>query len=244
MKKYALILVAAFVAMAQSVSAQVDHDDFGVWTTVEVKKDFGKKFDISAEAELRTQDYSQAVERWTVGLGASYKLVSWLKADIGYRFIDKQQLQEVTRKGNVVDNYWSPRHRVYASLTGKVKFGRFEFSLRERYQLTCRGEQYVTKWNAESVEIDPERVKAKNESVLRSRLGVDWNIRKSPFTPFASCEMHNVISDNWEIEKLRWIIGTKYKFNKRHSIEASYVFQDVNYDYNQHILSLGYCYKF
>ena len=57
MKKYALILVAAFMAMAQSVSAQVDHDDFGVWTTVEVKKDFGKKFDISAEAELRTQDY-------------------------------------------------------------------------------------------------------------------------------------------------------------------------------------------
>ena len=236
------MLVAAFVAMAQSVSAQVDHHDFGVWTTVEVKKDFGKKFDIAAEAELRTQDYSRAVERWTIGLGASYKIVSWLKADIGYKFIDKQQLQEA-KKNYTIDSYWSPRHRVYASLTGKLKLGRFELSLRERYQLTCRGEQPIVMWDKEGNLVDKTQ-DAKNESVLRSRLGVDWNIRKSPFTPFASCEMHNVISDNWEIEKLRWIIGTKYKFNKQHSIEVSYVFQDVNYDYKQHILSLGYCYKF
>lgn len=244
MKKYVLILVAAFMVMAQSVSAQAEHDEFGVWTTVEVKKDFSKKFDVSAEAEFRTQDNCKAIERWTLGIGASYKLLSWLKADAGYKFIDKQELQEVTRKGNIIDNYWSPRHRAYVSLTGKYKIGRFEFSLRERYQFTHRIEQSVAKWGRDGSVKEDELVKAKNESALRSRIGVEWDLRKSPFTPFASCEMHNIISDNWEIEKLRWIIGSKYKFNKKHAIEVSYVFQDINYAYDQHILSVAYNFKF
>lgn len=244
-KKYAFLLALALgFANQHNASAQSTHDDFGVWTTVEAKKDINKKFDISAEVELRTQDNSQAIERWTIGLGASYKLLSWLKADAGYKFIDKQQLEEVTKKGNIISDYWSPRHRVYASLTGKYKIGRIEFSLRERYQFTHRNEKSVAKWDNDGSPKEDELVKSKDESALRSRLGVEWDLRKSPFTPFASCELHNIISDNWELEKIRWIIGTKYKFDKKHSIEVSYIFQDINYAYDDHILSVGYSFKF
>ena len=73
----------------------------------------------------------------------------FLKADGGYTFIYSHRPGEMTKKGNYVSDYWSPRHRMYLSLTGKLNWQRFEFSLRERYQYTYRTSQLVSKYDGD-----------------------------------------------------------------------------------------------
>ena len=36
---------------------------------------------------MRTRDHLKAVDRWSVGVSVSYKLLSWLKASAGYTLL-------------------------------------------------------------------------------------------------------------------------------------------------------------
>lgn len=129
-----ITLLAVFLCtMVAGVYAQ--SDDFGIWTSAEVKKKIFPGFDASVEGEFRTRDGVDNVERWSAGAGVAYRITSFLKADGGYTFIYSHRPGEMTKKGNYVSDYWSPRHRMYLSLTGKLNWQRFEFSLRERYSI-------------------------------------------------------------------------------------------------------------
>ena len=131
----------------------------------------------------------------------------FLKADGGYTFIYSHRPGEMTKKGNYVSDYWSPRHRMYLSLTGKLNWQRFEFSLRERYQYTYRTSQLVSKYDGDdgSQKAD-EEITGKGKNVLRSRLQAEWNIKKSRFAPYASCELYHSMSDSWALDKTRWTL--------------------------------------
>ena len=106
-------------------------------------------FDASLEGEFRTRDGLQTVERWSGSAGVSYKMFRWLKASAGYTFIHYYHPMEVTKKGNYIPEYWQPKHRVNLSLTGKVDWRRFTFSLRERWQYTYRPSQSVPKFDGD-----------------------------------------------------------------------------------------------
>ena len=122
-----ITLLAVFLCtMVAGVYAQ--SDDFGIWTSAEVKKKIFPGFDASVEGEFRTRDGVDNVERWSAGAGVAYRITSFLKADGGYTFIYSHRPGEMTKKGNYVSDYWSPRHRMYLSLTGKLNWQRFEFS--------------------------------------------------------------------------------------------------------------------
>ena len=73
-------------------------DDFGVWTSAEVKKKIFSGFDASLEGEFRTRDGLQTVERWSGSAGVSYKMFRWLKASAGYTIIHYYHPMEVTKK--------------------------------------------------------------------------------------------------------------------------------------------------
>ncbi|KAA5436150.1 DUF2490 domain-containing protein, partial [Bacteroides cellulosilyticus] len=114
-----ITLLAVFLCtMVAGVYAQ--SDDFGIWTSAEVKKKIFPGFDASVEGEFRTRDGVDNVERWSAGAGVAYRITSFLKADGGYTFIYSHRPGEMTKKGNYVSDYWSPRHRMYLSLTGKL----------------------------------------------------------------------------------------------------------------------------
>lgn len=216
-----------------------------LWTSAEMKFGLTKGLSGFAEGEFRTSDGMVGTERWTASAGLDYKPLKWLKMSAGYKYIHRHMESRITRKGNVVAGYWQPRHRTSFSLTGSCSWNRFTFSLRERYQYTYSTEQSVAKWDGDdgSAKTD-ELIEASHKHVLRSRLKVEYNIRKSGFTPFASCEIYNSMS-GFSYEKMRWTLGADYKFNKHHSLSAfyRYIHQSDDDDPNGHVIGIGYSFK-
>lgn len=244
MKSYKFIIIQLFalLCVAQPMSAQ--SDDFGIWTSIEVKKKLTSRLSASVEGEYRTRDGVSETDRWAGSVGVDYKLFSWLKASAGYTYIYNHEDDRETNKGNIVSSYWQSKHRFNVSLTGSVEWNRFTFSLRERWQYTYRPEKYVSKYASDGVTAkDDELVNGKGKNVLRSRIGVDYDIRKCPINPFASCELYH--SDSG-LEKTRWTVGAEYKLSKKHAFELYYRYQDKDDDdeTNGHVLGIGYRFKF
>lgn len=245
MKKKIYMAVALLLLPLTNLLAQ--SDDFGIWTSAEVQKKLGNHWSAGIEAEFRTQDGLSDVERWAGTVDVGYKFNDYLKADAAYTYIYRHVESRTTSKGNVVSDYWSPRHRFSFALTGSVKWSRLEFSLRERYQITHRTEQTASKYDGDDGSQKADEVVAgKTRSLLRSRLQVEWDIKKSRFKPYVSCELFNLINDDWSLDKTRLTIGTAYKFNKKHSLDVYYRYQDQSDDdeSNGHVIGVAYKFKF
>lgn len=287
------LLLATSVVVAQS--------DFGVWTSIEASTKLNKQLELSLEGEYRTQDMASQTERIATGISLSYKnkKVPFLKADVGYSVMSMYGLGETTIKYrtdndgnyklykdgtpipkhmNVDAPYWYTRHRATASLTGSFKWGRFKFSLRERYQFTHRMGAYCERerwYHNPAYEIfydeypellspllpeyildeDPESEdysymtdtkKVKSDHKLRTRLAVSYDIKKSPFEPFAELEVYNELDNSFAYNKVRYTVGTDYKINKEHKLTVYYRYQDyADVDgVSGHILGIGYSLEF
>lgn len=240
-------LVGCLLLLCMAGKSYAQGDDFGVWTSAEVKKKIFSGFDASLEGEFRTRDGLQTVERWSGSAGVSYKMFRWLKASAGYTFIHYYHPMEVTKKGNYIPEYWQPKHRVNLSLTGKVDWRRFTFSLRERWQYTYRPSQSVPKYDGDDGSMkNDEYISGKGKNVLRSRLQVEYNIRKCAFTPYTSCELSHSLNEIGAFEKLRWTLGTEWKLSKKHALDFYYLYQNKADDdeANGHVIGAGYSFKF
>lgn len=216
-----------------------------LWTSAAFKTSFGKNWGVGAEAEYRTHDGLKSSERVTFGVSGEYKQ-RYFKVDAGYKYMLGHTLEETTKKGNIVPPYWIGRHRAYVSLTGRVKLGRFELSLRERYQFTHRLGKWVPKFEGDGVtQKEDEWVSPKDKNVLRSRLQCDYNIRKSPFTPYVGIEMYNDLGSGFSVEKVRYTVGSEYKINKKNRVELFYRFvQGVGAgNSNSNVIGVGYSFK-
>ncbi len=242
MKGNKLFIIGASLLLFADIQAQ---SNFGIWNSAEIKKNIFRGLDASFEGEFRTSDGIKEVERWTLSPSISYRICPYLKTEAKYTFIYKQEESRTTKKGNYIPSYWSPRHRFSYSLTGSYTWNRWEFSLRERYQFTRRTAMSVSKYGENGSKKADEYINAKSKHVLRSRVQVAWDIRKSPFTPYASCELYHNI-EGWAAEKTRWSVGTTYKLNKKHSFDLLYCYQNHADDdeASGHVLSLGYKFKF
>ena len=147
----ALLLSALFIlAPLCNANAQATEDEFGIWATVEASKKINKKFKVVGDVEFRTYDFVNNIERAAIGVKLEYKILKWLKSNVGYQFHYKHNPEETSIKDPVYDeegnfagneynidnDYWVIRNRVYATISGEYKVGRFEFGLRERLQYT------------------------------------------------------------------------------------------------------------
>lgn len=236
-----IFLVAMVSMMGLSASAQ------SLWTSVECKVKVAKGLSASVEGENRTADGLGGAERWAVSAGLDYKALPWLKLSGGYTYIYQYTDSRTTKKGNIISGYWQPRHRALLAITGSYEWNRFTFSLRERYQYTHRSGKNVAKYDGDDgSQKDDEYIEAKNKQVLRSRLEVDYSIRKSGFTPFVSAELYNDLDNGMAKDKVRWTVGTEYKINKRRSVNAFYRYIDKvdDDDSNNHVIGVGYQLRF
>lgn len=269
------LLAALSVLCATNLLAQ---DDFGVWTSVSAEKSFGKKFSIDAGVENRLQENATKALRWDFGLGASYKVTKFLKLGAGYTYIRGRNLQEVkprykkdgvTVNGYNVDHeFWRNKHRLYFDVTGKVAWGRFTFSLRERYLYThynkaeCLRDKYRTLLQdgytgdtyiyngTEFMEYEQttDQKKAKDKHALRSRLQVEYNIKGLPLNPYASYEVTNDLGDKLRYDKSRVCAGIEWKVTKKHILDFGYIYQTESDNdegnNNIHAIKVGYTFKF
>ena len=164
-----------------------------------------------------------------------------------YTYIYYNHPSEITNKGNVIPEYWQPKHRFYFQLTGKVSLNRFTFSLRERWQYTYRPSQSVSKFDGDDGSPkDDEYVKGKGKNVLRSRLQATYNIPKCSLTPYASCELTHLLNDKGAIDKTRWTLGVEWKLSKHHGLDFYYLYQNHadEDEANGHVIGAGYTFKF
>ena len=262
-----LFATVILVAPTHNISAQESSDEFGVWGTFEFSKKVNKKTKFVIDAEVRSVEAVSNLERIAVGGKLDYKIKEWkeldrlgsqieLKANVGYSFIYGHYLSEKSLKDdveedlrpynyNIDDAYWAARNRVYLTLTGEFKVGRFEFSLRERLQYTHTGSATTTEtkyrreeiidikgehvgWNDEIKGPEPEFKEAKENLSLRSRFSVKYDIPNCKINPFASAELYTRL-DKWQLfDKARYRAGAAYKVNKKNTVSLYYLYQDVN----------------
>lgn len=272
-KKIAACAAALVLSLTPACDLFADGDDFGIWGSLEAKKKLTEKLDLNIEAELRTTDGVQQMDRRSLGVGMGYDLLKWLKADIGYVYIHSFNAEETKIKDlafeneteqfhnyNVDHSYWEKRDRLYIALTADWKIGRVKFSLRERlqYQHThdalTQEDKYRYNFAASDdpeaippleVNSDAELKEGKHETTLRSRLTAKWDIKKCKFTPFASVELFSR-TDEWRgHDKLRYRLGTDYKIDKENKISVYYLFQDNHSSSSPagHAIGVGYSFE-
>lgn len=190
---------------------------------------------------------------------------------------------EWTRGYNLIDE-WYPRHRFSAEAIGSIKLWKWlKVSLRERYQLTHR-----RAWTAEKFEhrenyqkqmdfdedwneiywydvyvtdrTEPKEYPALTDQMLRSRLKLEMDKKRCPFSPYVSAEFHNNVGvgEHMLLQKIRTAAGCSYKFRKHNEVSLSYLITFNIYDIEEdeatrqtvrlhdrlHAISLGYNYSF
>ncbi len=241
MKKLKLI-IALLALTPAAASAQA------LWLDAGASASITKHLGASVEGEWRSADGIDATSRWSIDAGLDYKICPWLKGAVSYTYIDQRNPSTVTRKGNIVDSFWQSRHRLNVSLTGKLKVDRFTFSLRERYQLTHREGVTVAKRDTDGTPKTPEYEGGDNKSVLRSRLQVEYDIRKCPVTPYVSFEIYNSLNDGFATDKTRYTVGADYKINKHNTVGVYYRYIHENGGWDdgdaRNVIGASYTYKF
>ena len=144
------------LAVLMTVSINVTASDFGTWLGAEAEKKVGK-FSFELGAGFRAQNNMKSVERWDASFGISYKPFKFLKFAVGYNYIYQYRIEEkrnhydeyeqayedrpseIIREYdgyNINKPYWRSKNRFKFDITGDVNIGRFNISLRERYQFT------------------------------------------------------------------------------------------------------------
>lgn len=224
----------------------------GLVVGAEAEKKVNKKLSVELEAEMRTRNDFKTMDRWKFGIGASYKLTPWLKANAGYNLLNSNFREDISYKSSGDLNKWRPsywgiKHRVYASLTGSYKFkNNIRLSLRERWQYTYRPEKTVQRWDFDDEEWQDKIRSAKGKNQLRSRFEISYDKKRALLTPYASIELYN----SWAIEKIRYTVGTDIRLTKQHSLGLFYRYQNMknvvadDYDPDMHYIGLGYKLKF
>ena len=249
MQKYRLLTVVLIAAMSMPLLAQ---SEGGLIVDAEAEKKINKQWSIGVEADLRTRNNFKTMDRWGVGVGASYKFNKWLKADAGYKLLDYNMHEKISYKTSGDYNHWRPsywglKHRVYAGLTGSYKFSNnIKLSLRERWQYTYRPEKTVKRWDFDDEQWEDKVRSSKGKNQLRSRFEISYDKKRALFTPYASIELYNA----WGIEKIRYTAGTDIRLSKQHSLSAFYRYQNPrhvdegDYDPDMHYIGVGYKFKF
>lgn len=248
------LIALSIVPMA--VSAQ---SDFGIWTSIGAEKKINKKWSVGLEGEWRTRNNLHTNDRWSVGVDGTYKPLKWLKFGAGYTLIynniekityhdDADEIGQANYgKPNKRANYWGVRHRFHVEATGDVDLGRFNLSLRERWQYYYRPEKTVDeRYDYDDDEMDgkPKTYSGKGKNVLRSRLQVAYDIPNCTVEPYVSGEIYN----SWEINKARYTAGAEWKITKQHVVDLYYRYQKSYNDDDEtaehHILGISYKFKF
>lgn len=150
---------------------------------------------------------------------------------------------------------WRGRHRTSLSLTAGYKPNkRWSFSWREMLQYThfnrktTQMDRYrVDDEDEDVLNLEEDNVKqfeAKDKVVLRSRLGVAYNIRHCPVDPYASAEYGCGL--HYQANKWKFTAGADIKLNKQNVFEVFYRYQteDDDDEPNGHLLGIGYNFKF
>ena len=222
------VLTALLISVfAKAADSNDDYGNVGGSVEVDITKRIIKGLELSVEEEIRFRDNFTDVERFSTSADLSYKPCKYLKAGAAYNLINLNHI----KKG------WEIRHRYYFYATGSYKLGRSKLSQRERVQSTYR------------VGVKETAKRANPKWYLRSRFGIDYNIRKSPFEPFVAVEFFNSLNNPLgdSMDRYRLTGGCAYKLSKQSAFQVYYRYtkdQNPGDDDILHMICVGYSFKF
>ena len=176
--KITLSLIAAAVVfiMPFSVKAQTDvklDPEFGGRVSVGLEKKIMKGLHISLEEEVRTSGGFGSLGRLQTTLGVKYKVHPNIKIGLGYMMINPYDSDSSA--------FSSMRHRFMFDVTGTLRMGDWNFSLKERFQLTHRTGDYNQYQNPANAMMLKSRIMAKYKGLEK-------------FEPYAFVEMRNYLN--------------------------------------------------
>lgn len=216
MKLEYLIITASLLFMGSNTIYSQDStvvSDFEMWAGVSAKKSFlEQKLELKLTEEFRFDDNSTHLDQFFTELQGGYEIIDNLILGVGYRFIRNRK-----NSGGVNEQ------RIFANLKYKYKFDRLSLSSRFRFQnhdeiglKLLEGDEITTKY--------------------RLQLKGEYNIKNWKLDPYISIEGFfaqekrgvNYIETITEthkasgFEKIRFTLGTAYKFNKLIHLNAFY----------------------
>lgn len=179
------LLLPAAAAWGQGLQANA---------SVEVDYKITKGLHISAGQEIRSNDGLTALGSMRTALGISYKPFKFLKVALGgylinpfktgkeITYLDTDGVTELTTS---YTGFWAPKYRAYFDVGGYYRLGDFQFSLKERLQLTHNSDANMNEYQS-----------VRNALALKSRLGVKYKgIRW--MEPFLAFEMRTALNEPW-----------------------------------------------
>lgn len=81
--RFTSLLIVLFVVCLFPLQAQ--DSDFVTWNKMKARY-VSPKVELYGDVEMRTRDALDEIDRWGFGVGASVRLLSFLKAEGGYEF--------------------------------------------------------------------------------------------------------------------------------------------------------------
>lgn len=232
----AFILFFALPGYSQDevpVTEDVYTEETGFWNTIDLGKKWDNGIAINFEEETRTRDNFMTTDRFMTSFDLSYKLFKFLKAGASYTRIS------YNKEGKESTNYlpyWEKRNRYCAYLVGDYSLGRFELSLKERFQSTYR------------IGVKAKDDRANPKFLLRSKMKLDYDVKRISLKPYVSYEIQHSLNDPLGVNGLvgsRLGVGVGYEFNDGVTVDCGYI-RDVDKEdlVKVSVLSIGIGYTF
>ena len=168
-----LLILTAILLLPLGAGAQTAME-WGTRVSAEANYKIAKGVHLYAEEELRTSNATFDNVRTT--LGFTYKPVKAVKMGVGYTLINARKQS--------TGEFKAPRHRLFADLSGTLRAGYLQFTLKERFQVTHRTGSFNAYENTP------------NAMALKSRLTVKytyWRVTE----PYLSFEVRTALNDPW-----------------------------------------------
>ena len=257
------VLCAVFPVLSNAQGTVGDlKSEFRGRIGVEADHKLSKGLHLGLEAEARINDNFTTMRRYQAGAGLTCKVKPWLKLGGGYLFIAK-----FNSSGQL-----KPRHRVFADAKATFHEGDWNFSMKDRLQLTHRGvsSQYSDTPNAVSFK---SRVKISYKgfgqvipyALTEARIFLNapacsavWDSDDEVYSNYSFLGY----TDTY-LNRIRGGVGAEWKLNKKTAFDF-YLLADYCYDkkikmgtnyagdaylssltYKQHLYpTLGVAYKF
>lgn len=226
----ALLPLAAAAQTEESLDPEV-----GGRVSVSLDKKIIRGLHVSLEEEVRFDNNFGSFDRFHTTLGATYKVLPYLKVGLGYSLINGYSSSEGAFK--------SARHRFFFDVTGSYRFGDWQVSLRERVQMTHRTGSFNEYQNTANAWALKSRVKVAYKGLRRWEPYASFEIRNTLNAPTVSA-VYNQSTDTWGyyngstfntkgeagwfldgfnnmyINRLRGTLGVDYRIDKRSTLEV------------------------
>lgn len=227
-----LILLCAAVLLPFAAGAQTV--ELGARASVGADYKIVKGLHLQAEEEIRTGVNAFDSFRTTIEL--TYKPVKYVKVGTGYTLINSYSSSDQAFK--------SPRHRFFLEATGYLPVGDFQFSLKEKLQLTHRTGDFNVYQNTPNLVASKTRLGVKYKGWKKFVPGVSAELRVALNNPTIGTlgatgttksgktyyEYTPAGYDTADLDRLRLNLSGEIKFNKHHSL-TPYVLVDFCSDY-------------